>query len=165
MVLSVIGYLWISQNNEIERMDKQLSQVQQEVNKYAKYEAMLNEMQKQKQVIEKKSTVIQGLQRDRDAVARLLALLSIQVPQNRMWFQRLTQAANSVTLEGIAVSNEAIVEFMRNLELSPYIVKGSVNLTHSRQTLMSNMKLREFQIAYRFLTFSEVQKQVKAQGS
>lgn len=165
LLLSAIGYIWTYQNKEIDRLSKRLAQVQQEVNQYVKYEARLKEMQKQKQVIDKKRTVIQDLQKDRDTIARILVLLSIQIPQNKMWFERFTQTANSITLEGIALSNEAIAEFMRNLETSPYTVKGSVNLTHSRQTLVSTMKLREFQITYRFLPFSEVQKQLKAQGS
>jgi hypothetical protein len=45
------------------------------------------------------------------------------------------------------------------------VEKGSVNLTHSRQKVISNMKLREFQVTYRFYPFSEVQKQLKAQAS
>jgi len=163
--LSAIGYIWISQSKEIEILNKRLTQVQQEVSKYAKYEAMLKEMQKQKEIIDKKRTVIQNLQKDRDAIARIFALLSIQVPPDKMWFERFSQTANSITLEGIALSNEAVAEFMRNLESSPFVIKGSVNLTHSRQTLISNVKLREFHIVYRFLPFSEVQKQLKAQGS
>jgi type IV pilus assembly protein PilN len=65
----------------------------------------------------------------------------------------------------VALSNESIADFMRNLESSPYVEKGSVNLTHSRQKVISNMKLREFQVTYRFYPFSEVQKQLKAQAS
>jgi Tfp pilus assembly protein PilN len=67
-------------------------------------------------------------------------------------------------LNGIAQSNEAVVELMRNLEASPYIQKGSVNLIHSRQSLVSDMKLREFQITYRFFPFSEIVQQAKGQG-
>lgn len=164
-LLVVIGYLWIEQSREIERLNRRLAQVQQEVGQYAKYEAMLKEMESQKQTIYRKLGVIRDLQRDRDAVVRVLALLSIQVPQDKMWFEKVTQNASNITVEGIAMSNEAIVEFMRNLESSPYIAKGSVNLTHSRQTIMNKRKLREFQITYRFLPFSEVQKLLKVQGS
>ena len=164
-VLAAIGYFWIAQTKEIERLSKRLTQVQQEVGQYAKYEAMLKEMEKQKQIIDKKRGIIKDLQKDRNTVARLFALLSIQIPLDKMWFEKFSQTSNGVTLEGFALSNEAIAEFMRHLESSPYVVKGSVNLTHSRQTLFSGVKLREFQIAYRFLPFSEVQKQLKAQGS
>lgn len=161
-----IAYLWINQNNEIEVLTGRLTKLQAETKQYAKYETMLKEIQTQKQSMDKKRDVIQNLQLDRDAVVRVMALLSIQVPEERMWFEKLTGTTNSITLEGMALNNEAIVEFMRNLESSPYIVKGSVNLVHSRQTLYRGTKLREFQIAYRFFPFSEVQKEIaKTQGS
>ena len=124
--------------------------LQQEVSKYAKFELALQQLTKRKELVDRKRQIIKDLQNDRDAVVRMLALLSIQVPPEKMWFDKLAQTGNSVTLEGVAQSNEAIVEFMRNLESSPYIEKGSINLVQSRQFAVKEMKLREFQLTYRF---------------
>ncbi len=129
--------------------------------KYAKFESALQELTKRKDLIARKLMIIKDLQGDRDAVVRMLALLSIQVPPEKMWFDKLAQTGNSVTLDGVAQSNETIVEFMRNLESSPYIEKGSINLVLSRQFAVKEMKLREFQLSYRFYPFSEVQKKLK----
>lgn len=165
LTAAAIGYLWISQNNEIEATNRRVAHLKQEVAKYAHYEAMLKELTQKKDIVDKKLTIIRDLQKDRDTIVRIMALLSIQIPAEEMWFERFSQVANGITLDGVALSNEAIVEFMRNLESSPYIEKGSVNLTHSRQRVMDDMKLREFQITYRFFPFSEVQKILKAQAS
>jgi len=54
---------------------------------------------------------------------------------------------------------------MRNLESSPYVIKGTVNLTHSRQTRINNLKLREFQITYQYIPFSQVQKLHHKEGT
>lgn len=165
LVLLIMGYLWYAKKGEIDMLNRRLTQLQQEVKQYEKYEAMLQEMTKKKEAIEKKRNVILDLKKDRDAVVRIMALLSIQVPPDKLWFERFSQSGNSIALDGVALSNEAIVEFMRNLESSPYVQKGSVNLTHSRQTTLSNRKLREFQVTYRFYPFSEIQKQTKTQPS
>ncbi len=132
---------------------------------YAKYEPLLQEVIKKKQLIEKKLEIIKDLQRDRDTIARLMALVSAEIPAEKIWLERLVQSGNAMTLDGVALSNEAIAEFMRNLESSPYVVKGTLNLTHSRQILMSNMKLREFQLTDQFVRFSQVQKVAKKEGS
>jgi type IV pilus assembly protein PilN len=161
LLLAVIGYLWISKENEIEVLNNRLAAVKQEVAQYAKFEAALQQLTKRKELVDKKRQIIQDLQRDRDAVVRVLALLAIQVPPEKMWFDKVSQAGNGMTVEGVALSNEAIVEFMRNLESSPYVEKGSINLVHSRQLAMKDMKLRDFRISYRFYPFSEVQKQLK----
>ena len=148
-------------DRQIGSREQELSDVQQEVSKYAKFEVILQQLTKRKELVERKRQVIKDLQNDRDAVVRMLALLSIQVPPQKMWFDKLSQTGNSVTLEGVAQSNEAIVEFMRNLESSPYIEKGSINLVQSKQFAVKEMKLREFQLSYHFCPFSEVQKKLK----
>ncbi|MGO9020260.1 MAG: PilN domain-containing protein [Syntrophobacteraceae bacterium] len=161
LALAVIGFLWISCDQRIASRQNELSALQQEVSKYAKYDAELQQLSKRKELIDKKLLIIKDLQGDRDAVVRMLALLSIQVPPEKMWFDKLAQTGYSVTLQGVAQSNEAIVEFMRNLESSPYIEKGSINLVQSKQLAVQEMKLREFQLTYRFYPYSEVRKKLK----
>lgn len=149
--------------SEIQSLDRRLNQLKSEVSQYAKFDVMLKELKKKKETIDKKRNVIQGLQDDRDRVVRMLAMLSVETPSDKISFERLSLTGNSVTLNGIALSNEAIAEFMRNLEFSPYIEKGSVNLVLSRQVEKSTMKLREFQLAYRFFPFSVVEKKLQAE--
>ncbi|MFZ2447727.1 MAG: PilN domain-containing protein [Syntrophobacteraceae bacterium] len=161
LVLAIIGYLWISSESEISSLKGRLEHVRSEVARYARFDAALQQITKRKELVDKKREIIKDLQKDRDAVVRVLALLSIQSPPEKMWFDKLAQKANTMTLDGVALSNEAIVEFMRNLEASPYIEKGSVSLVHSRQIEMQSMKLREFQVTYRFYPYSEIQKKMK----
>ncbi len=165
LMIGAIGLLWMYQAQRIKSLNTQLTRVQNEVNQYAKFDQMLKEIKQQKDLVEKKRGIIENLQKDRDTVVRILALLSVQIPPEEIWFERLAQSSNTVTLDGVALSNESIADFMRNLESSPYVEKGSVNLTHSRQKVISNMKLREFQVTYRFYPFSEVEKKLRAQTS
>jgi len=165
VVLAGIGLLWTVQSQRISSLNAQLARLQGEVAQYAKFDQMLKDIKQQKELVDKKRTVIETLQMDRDAIVRALALLSVQIPQEEVWFERLAQSANTITLDGVALSNESIADFMRNLESSPYVEKGSVNLTHSRQKVINNMKLREFQVTYRFYPFSEVQKILGAKAS
>jgi type IV pilus assembly protein PilN len=162
---AVIGLLWGYQERRIQQLNTRLTRLQSEVSQYAKFEQMLKDLKQQRELVDKKRSVIESLQTDRDAIVRVLALLSVQLPPDEVWFERLAQSSNTMTLDGVALSNESLADFMRNLESSPYVEKGSVNLTHSRQKVISNMKLREFQVTYRFYPFSEVQKKLKAQAS
>jgi type IV pilus assembly protein PilN len=165
MALIVIGVIWILQRNEISDLQGRLARVEGEVRQFAKYEALLKEVTQKKLVIDKKREIIKDLQRDRDTLVRLMGLISAEIPADKIWLERLVQSANSMTLSGVAMNNESIAEFMRNLESSPYITKGTVNLTHSRQTLISNRKLREFQITYQYVPYSQVLKMSGKEGS
>ena len=161
LAAAVIGFLWISVSSQIGSRQRELDATQREVGKYAKYDQALKQLTQRKELIDSKKQIIKSLQIDRDSVVRMLALLSIEAPPEKMWFDKLVQTGNSVTIDGVAQSNEAIVEFMRNLESSPYIEKGSINLVQSKQFPVNEMKLREFQLTYRFYSFSEVQKKLK----
>jgi type IV pilus assembly protein PilN len=163
LAIAAMGFLWVSQKNQIGSLKQKQSSLKVEVDKYAKYEKMLQEMTKQKEIMDKKRATIEALQKDRDEAVRALALLSVEVPPDKIWFNKLTKTANNLTLSGFAVSNEAIVEFMRNLESSPYVAKGSVSLTRSRQSTVANSKLREFDLTYRFFPYSEMQTQLKVE--
>ena len=165
IVIMLIGIIWIYQWSQIRDLQRRLAQVEEEVRQYAKYEVMLQDINKKKQIIDKKREIIRGLQQDRDTIVRLMALVSAEVPEEKIWLERLVQSGNSMTLDGVALSNESVAEFMRNLESSPYVIKGTVSLTHSRRTLISNMTLREFQISYQYMPFSQVQSLRKAEGS
>jgi type IV pilus assembly protein PilN len=165
LALIVIGVIWILQRNEISDLQGRLARVEDEVRQFAKYEALLKEVTQKKLVIDKKREIIKDLQRDRDTLVRLMGLISAEIPADKIWLERLVQSANSMTLSGVAMNNESIAEFMRNLESSPYITRGTVNLTHSRQTLISNMKLREFQITYQYVPYSQVLKMSGKEGS
>ncbi len=159
--MAVIGYLWFSYDNSISSRQAKLAVIQRQVKKYQVFQVELKRLQEAKNLIDTKRGIITKLQGDRDAVVRMLALLSIKVPEGKIWFDSLSQIGNAVTLEGIADSNEAIVEFMRNLQSSPYIEVGSTNLVVSRQLEVKDMKLRKFQLAYRFHTYSEIHKKSK----
>jgi type IV pilus assembly protein PilN len=161
LAMAVIGYLWLSYDREITSRQDKLTALQSEVKKYQVFQVELQHLTAAKNLIDKKREVIKTLQGDRDAVIRMLALLSIKAPEGKIWLDSLSQAGNSVTLEGVAESNEAIVTFMRNLQSSQYIEAGSTNLVLSRQFMVMDMKLRRFQLAYRFHTYSEIQKQKK----
>jgi len=163
--LFVMAFLWYSQSNEISSLNSRIAKVQAEVGKYAKFEQILKDLKQKIALVEKKKNVILGLQTDRDTMVRMLALVSVLIPPEEMWFEKLNQTARTLTLEGVALNNEVLAEFLRNLESSPYVEKGSVNLTHSRQKVISNQKLREFQVTCRFFPFSEMQRRVKAQAS
>ncbi|MGD9505683.1 MAG: PilN domain-containing protein [Syntrophobacteraceae bacterium] len=163
LAASTIAYLWVSKTHEIQVSQTRLNKLKQDIKQYEKFEKILNDLKKEKDLIEKRRTVIAGLQKDRDKMVRVLALLGAETPENRLWLEKLVQSGQTLTLDGVALSNETIAEFMRDLEESPFVAKGSVSLTHSRQIIMNNLKLREFRLALNFLPYSAVQEKLKQQ--
>lgn len=162
----VIALLWSNQARTIDRLQRRESELKAEAAKYAKYEKILQDLTKQKEIIEKKKEIIRGLEKDRDRMARVLALLSLWVPVDKVWFETVTITGEKVEVGGVALSNESVAEFMRNLEQSPFVVRGSVVLAHSRQTSMGERKLREYRLTWSMVPYSRVKESLahKDQG-
>lgn len=161
LAMAIIGYLELTYSRAISSRQEKLYAIQTQVNKYRVFQVELQRLTQRKNLIDEKRKIIQRLNGNRDAVVRMLALLSIKAPQGKIWFDSLTQTGNAVTLDGVAENNEAIVQFMRNLQSSPYIETGSTNLIVSKQFEIRDMRLRKFQLACRFRTYSEIKKELK----
>ncbi len=161
LLIAAIGFLWVTKSNEIGILQAKSNKLKNEMKKYERFEKELADLKKEQDSIVKRRNVIQDLKKDRDKIVRLLALLGAEVPGDRLWFERFALSGAMLTLNGIALTNETVAEFMKGLEDSPYVEKGTVSLTHSRQTVIRDTKLREFQISFRFLPYSAVEKKLK----
>lgn len=161
-----VAFVWFSQARTIDRLQRRESELKAEAAKYAQYEKILKDLTKQKEIIEKKKELIRGLEKDRDRMARVLALLSLWVPADKVWLETLTITDDKIDVAGIALSNESVAEFMRNLEQSPFVVRGSVVLAHSKQTSVGQRKLREYRLTWTMVPYSRVKESLayKDQG-
>jgi type IV pilus assembly protein PilN len=158
LALVIMSVVDIAYSRIIAAREHTLAAVQTQVKAYHVYQVKLDQLVEHKKMIDQKRRVIKQLQSDRDSVVRMLALLSIKIPVGKIWFNSLTQNGDTVSLDGVAESNEAIATFMRNLQASPYVETGSTNLVVSKQIKIEDMKLRTFKLAYRFRTYSQTLK-------
>jgi len=156
-----VGYLWTEQNKRVAQLNRKLAELDRQVRDLADFEKKLAELKAKKDIVARKSEVVENLRQDRDKMVRLLAVLAVSTPVDQIWFERLQESGNGVTITGTAKSDDAIVEFMRNLEASPYIAPGSVSLRHSRK----KGDLRDFQLSCGFVPYSAVQQKLKAAAS
>ena len=100
LVCTLMGYVWFDNAREIDSLKSRLTMLQRETDQYKKFETMLQELTKKKEIVDKKRSIINDLQQDRDAIVRILALLSVQIPPEKMWFDRVLQTGHVITLEG-----------------------------------------------------------------
>jgi len=156
LTVTAMGYLWNFQRTTFDQLDKRHGVLSQELERYAKYDQLLKNLKKEKELIDEKRRIIGSLCKDRDNLTRSLALFSFYTPAEKLWFDKFSNTAGRVSISGVALSNEAIAEFLRNLETSPFIAKRSVILAHSRQKSVGQQKLREFQISCVVLPYSAV---------
>jgi type IV pilus assembly protein PilN len=97
-----------------------------------------------KQLLEKKIEIINNLEKNRMATVLLLNEMTLRVPPGTVWLTGFKDAGTNLQLDGFAMDNLAVAQFMKNLEQSPYIT--SVDLNGSGQEIVSNTKVQKFSI-------------------
>jgi len=128
--LAFIGWTWWSAQQEIARLDEEIASLETEKTRLATIIAQVEEYERQLQQLQAKEQLIQRLMSEREGPVIMLDQLSAQLP-DFVWLTGLTQAANGVSLNGMAASYVSIADYIRKLEDTDYF--RNVELIDARQ--------------------------------
>lgn len=128
--LAFIGYQWWSAQQTISQLDEDIASLNQEKARLATIITQVSEYERQLQELKQKEELIQRLMAEREGPVIMLDQLSAQLP-DFVWLTSLNQAANGVTLNGMAASYVSIADYIRKLEDTDYF--SNVELIDARQ--------------------------------
>ncbi len=131
-------------NARIEKLNTQIDVTKKEINKYRKITREIDAIIKNLAILKKKIAVINNLEMDRKRPVKLLDTMTQVVVPKRMWFTSLTSGNSTVGINGIALDNKTIADFMTRLEGSKLF--SAVNLKSIRQQKRANLNLKRFAI-------------------
>lgn len=147
-LLSGLVYVWYS--THIERQMARNNFLQSEIKKLDAEIKDIAELQKQLDSLKARQNAVESLQADRNLPVHLLNEMVSQLPEG-VYLSSLKQDNVTITLNGVAQSQERVSEFLRNLSHnSPWlkqpqlveIVAANVALTKSDQRRVFNFSLR-----------------------
>jgi type IV pilus assembly protein PilN len=116
---------------------KQLAVLQDKLKQVQDYEA-------KKKLLEDKNRVIDQLERSRYGPVRVLDHVSQSLEPVKLWLVRLSLKDNAVELEGRALTNDDVVEFVNNLRRTEYFT--NVRLIESRAGLEAKTNVFQFKL-------------------
>ena len=134
--------LWLS--SHVSSLDKKLKQTQAELDKYNKINQEIADIKKKLENLNKKMAVMAELERNRHEPTRLMDTLTQVVVPKRMWFTRLEEKDKTVNVDGIALDNKTVADFMVRLEKCGLF--STVSLKTLKQTQLQNSNLKSFAI-------------------
>ncbi|MGV1100462.1 PilN domain-containing protein [Thiovibrio sp. JS02] len=143
-ILALLAVFGFSLAGTITTMKDEIASLE---NKKKSYEPKLKEiakLQKDKQLLQAKLDAIKELQSNAQITVRVLDEVASRTPTNRMWLTSLQQSAGKLQLQGVALDNETIAQYMQQLEASQYF--KNTDLTSSSQTVVAGQKLKSFSL-------------------
>jgi type IV pilus assembly protein PilN len=141
LLLAVFIFIQWGLNKKIEDTLAQNVQKRQEI---AKFKSLTTEVEKKKQeqkMVQNRLDIINSLRKDKARAAMVLDELSIDKPE-KLQLESLKKDGAKLGIEGVALDDETIANFMTNLRKSKLF--KNVDLIVSEQIEQSKMKVKKF---------------------
>lgn len=131
----VCGYYWYLLNEKITTLEKNKNELQQRLTSLKAKVKEVETIEKDKKSYEERIKVIDQLKKNQTGPVHLLDEISKHLP-DQIWLTLLNEKGGNVDIEGQALDNSGIVDFINNIRKSPYL--SDIRLVESRQTTTGN---------------------------
>jgi len=148
-VITLAGCWWYSAS-----LDEEISARQTEKSDKEKQVAQLKEQVKQvsdfeqrKKMLEDKNRIIDQLEKSRVGPVKVMDHVSQSLEPLKLWLVRVGVTGQNIDIEGRALSNDDVVEFVNNLRRTDYFT--DINLQESRAAVESQISVYQFKLGFR----------------
>ncbi len=144
LISAACGALYMQQmftNDELKadiaNIDEQNAKLKIELGKVANIE-------KESADLEKKLSILNSLQADRNGPVLLLDELINALPE-KVWLTKFTEKNGVISIDGFGDSENTVAKFMNNLEVSPRYQSVILNVTE--QSAVGGIKMQKFTLS------------------
>jgi len=144
LVVIVLVYYHISLGSKISSLKAKIETTKKEVAKYDKINKDIASLKNKLAILKKKTSVIESLEKNRFEPVRLLDTMSLKVIAKRMWFKSFKSRDKTVEIDGLALDNKTVADFMTRLQRTGLF--SAVKLKAIKKTKVKDTDLKSFQI-------------------
>ncbi|MBI5017415.1 MAG: PilN domain-containing protein [Deltaproteobacteria bacterium] len=133
----------VTLGSDINDLQQRIGERKAEISRLQKVIGEVSVYKKKKRDLEEKIAVISGLEARQRGPSQILREIAQLTPE-KMWLESLKDNGGSLSLEGVAIDNQTIAQFMTKLEASPWF--EAVRLEVTRQVTRGSANLKAFSI-------------------
>jgi len=143
LVLAGIGVVQWMSSRQREEITAQIKNTRDELARLEAVKQEINKAKANKKILEEKLHIIQSLNQNRTRPIQIMSVLASKIPE-KMWLNSLDRTAEKLTLEGIALDDETIANFMTRLQQAGMFT--SVELVVTERMTVEDVKLKKFTV-------------------
>jgi len=153
LVMVILVWVHFYLGSKQKRLTTNVSDTKKELALYQKKNAEIGEIRKKLQDLEMRQNVIQDLEKQRFEPVHIMDELTDKIVPERMWLTRLNIQANQMDVDGIALDNKTVADFIDNLEsLSKLndkkaLMYEKVRLNKLQQEEIRNLNMKKFELS------------------
>lgn len=141
--LGACGYRWQMLSDEVETQKQVQVSKTKELDDLKKKVLEVEDFERKKRLLEDKNRIIEQLRKNQSGPVKLLDYLSQSLDPLKVWLVSV-EGDSQVTVSGKALTNDDIVEFIRNLQRTTYF--STVSLDESVQGTDDGVTIYSFRI-------------------
>lgn len=123
-------YYYVTLQKDGVKLQDQIDEAKRENLRLADIKAKYLELEKQKDLYQRRVDVIHQLQENQKGPSTLLSMVGDTVNRtDAVWLNSMKEEGNSITLDGMALSVDAVANLMRNLKASGYFKNIEIKST------------------------------------
>jgi type IV pilus assembly protein PilN len=141
VVLALLFFLQWFMGGEKDKTLAQISNTKKEIEYYKSLKTEFEKAKEQQKVLQEKLNVINLLRKEKASPAKVLDELSIDKPE-KIYFESVKKDGSKLGIEGVALDDETVANFMTNLRKSKLF--KNVDLIVTEQIEVSKIPLKKF---------------------
>lgn len=149
VLVVVFVLMYVSTSSQIEDFETERASLQRQLDTLKVKTKEVRDLDTKRKELGEKTAVITLLKQNKMGPVHVLDDLNIAIPE-RAWITQAKETNGILRISGVAIDNQTIAVFMRELENSDYFVK--VDLEEAKTAKRTNVAVKEFtliaQIAY-----------------
>ncbi len=127
------------QQEEKRDKEKQVAQLKEQVKQVLDFE-------QKKKLLEDKNRIIDQLEQSRVGPVKVLDHVSQSLEPLKVWLTRLGLSSDTVELEGKALTNDDVVDFVNNLRRTDFFT--GINLQESKAAVENKITVYQFRLVF-----------------
>ncbi len=143
LLLGGMGYSWWYLSSTVSTLTQQTVTLNQELAALKIKVKEVENFETNKKTFEEKIGIIQQLRKNQGGPVHLLEEISKSLP-DRVWLVSMSEQGGKIDLDGKAVTNAEIVDFINNLKASRYM--SDIQLIESRQVSEGGIPVYSFKL-------------------
>ena len=152
LVVIVLGWVHFYLGSKQKNLTTNVADTKKELALYKKKNAEIKEIRKKLEDLEKRQNVIQDLEKQRFEPVHIMDELTGKIVTERMWLTRLNITGGQMEVDGIALDNKTVADFIDNLEGLPKLnekempMYEKVRLNRLKQEEIRSLNMKSFEI-------------------
>ncbi|MBN2372358.1 PilN domain-containing protein [bacterium] len=143
LLLIIMSIIMLKMNGRVNELKMQVAETRKQIESSELDLQKIQKLKDDKAILENKIKIIDTLKKKQEWPVHVMEELGFAIPE-QVWLNNLVNQGDSLRLEGMTPSYNAISEFMQQLDKSPYF-KG-IDLQNLRQTVVKGKKFHTFSI-------------------